>query len=141
MDEKTARQYRDAGQLPSRLNAERTWRTRPDPFKEVWPGLKQMLDLDDGLEAKTLFEYLQREDPGRFADGQLRTLQRRVKVWRALEGPAKETYFAQIHEPGRLCHHHDSGPSLRPSALPFRPDLLQTSVSSQKQLYKDVGVM
>jgi hypothetical protein len=43
-----------------------------------------MLDLDDGLEAKTLFEYLQREDPGRFADGQLRTLQRRVKVWRAL---------------------------------------------------------
>ena len=103
MDEKTARRYRDAGQLPSQLQAEHTWRTREDPFEEVWPGLKQMLDLDDGLEAKTLFESLQREDPGRFADGQLRTLQRRVKVWRALEGPAKETYFAQIHEPGRLC--------------------------------------
>ena len=103
MDEKTARKYRDAGQLPSQLQTEHTWRTRPDPFEEVWPGLKQMLELDDGLEAKTLFEYLQREDPGRFADGQLRTLQRRVKVWRALEGPAKETYFAQVHEPGRLC--------------------------------------
>ena len=103
MDEKTARKYRDAGQLPSQLQAEHTWRTRPDPFEEVWPGLKQMLELDDGLEAKTLFEYLQREDLGRFADGQLRTLQRRVKVWRALEGPAKETYFAQVHEPGRLC--------------------------------------
>ena len=60
MDEKTARRYRDAGQLPSQLQAEHTWRTREDPFEEVWPGLKQMLDLDDGLEAKTLFEYLQR---------------------------------------------------------------------------------
>ena len=103
MDEKTERQYRDAGQLPSQLHAEHTWRTRPDPFEQVWPGLKQMLELDDGLEAKTLFEYLQRKDPGRFADGQLRTLQRRVKVWRALEGPATETYFAQVHELGRLC--------------------------------------
>ena len=103
MDEKTARKYRDTGQLPSQTKVEHTWRTRPDCFEEVWPDLQEMLELNDGLEAKTLFDYLQREQPGRFADGQLRTLQRRVKVWRALEGPAKETYFAQIHEPGQLC--------------------------------------
>ena len=36
-------------------------------------------------------DYLQRQHLGRFADGQLRTLQRRVKMWRALEGPARET--------------------------------------------------
>ncbi len=103
MDEKTARKYRDAEQLPSQMKTEHTWRTRPDPFEQVWPGLEQMLGVNDGLEAKTLFEFLQREHPGRFPDGQLRTLQRRVKVWRALEGPSKEVYFAQVHEPGQLC--------------------------------------
>jgi hypothetical protein len=56
-----------------------------------------------GLEAKTLFEWLQREYPGRYADGQIRTLQRRIKLWRAMEGPAQEVYFGQKHEPGKLC--------------------------------------
>ena len=50
-----------------------------------------------------MFADLQRRFPGRFADGQLRTLQRRVKRWRALHGPAKEVFFAQVHHPGRLC--------------------------------------
>ena len=45
----------------------------------------------------------QTEHPGRFADGQVRTLQRRLKQWRALHGPAKEVFFAQVHHPGRLC--------------------------------------
>ena len=51
----------------------------------------------------TLFRQLQREHPGRFPDGQLRTFQRRVKTWRASHGPAKEVFFAQVHTPGRLC--------------------------------------
>jgi len=55
-----------------------------------------------GLEAKTLFEALQRQYPGRFADGQLRTLQRHIKRWRATEGPGREVFFAQRHVPGRL---------------------------------------
>ena len=54
------------------------------------------------MEAKSLFEHLQRQHPGRFQDGQLRTLQRRIKVWRALDGPAKEVFFPQEHEPGEL---------------------------------------
>jgi hypothetical protein len=45
---------------------------------------------------------LQRRSPGQFADGQLRTLQRRIKVWRASEGPAKEVFFPQLHHPGEL---------------------------------------
>ena len=85
MDEKTARKWRDAGGLPSQMKAEHTWRTRPDPFEEVWPSLTPFLETNPGLQAKELFEHLQREDPGRYADGQLRTLQRRVKVWRALD--------------------------------------------------------
>jgi hypothetical protein len=43
------------------------------------------------------------EYPGRFSDGQIRTLQRRIKLWRATEGPAREVYFGQVHVQGRLC--------------------------------------
>lgn len=104
MDEKTARKYRDIGKLPSELKAERirTWRTREDPFEEVWEQVKSFLENNPGLEAKTLFEHLQRQHPGCFPDGQIRTFQRRVKSWRAQEGPAREVFFSQIHRPGRL---------------------------------------
>ncbi len=103
MDEKTARKYRKQCKLPSEIKREHTWRTRIDPFEEVWDGIKSMIEINPGLEAKTLFEDLQRRFPGRFADGQLRTLQRRIKHWKAVEGPSKEVFFNQIHKPGELC--------------------------------------
>ena len=103
MDEKTARKYRGIGKLPSEIQVSHTWRTRPDPFAEVWEEVAVQLAAHPGLQAKTLFVDLQRRYPGRFADGQLRTLQRRIKVWRATEGPAKEIYFPQMHHPGVLC--------------------------------------
>jgi hypothetical protein len=102
MDEKTARKYRKLGKLPSELEQPHTWRTRQDPFEDSWDGIKSMLEINPGLEAKTIFEDLQRRNPSRFADGQLRTLQRRIKVWRASEGPAKEVFFTQLHHPGQL---------------------------------------
>jgi hypothetical protein len=102
MDEKTARKYRRLGKLPSELDTAHRWRTRKDPFEEVWHEIKSMLEINAGLEAKTIFADLQRRNPGRFADGQLRTLQRRIKVWRASEGPAKEVFFPQLHHPGQL---------------------------------------
>ena len=103
MDEKTARKYRELGKLPSDIKVDHTWRTREDPFIEVWEEVKGRLEINPGLEAKTLFEDLQRRYPGEFADGQLRTLQRRIKIWRALEGPPKEVFFPQEHHPGELC--------------------------------------
>jgi len=103
MDEKTARKYLRLGKLPSEIEVEHTWRTREDSFAEVWEELKAKLEINPGLESKTLFEYLQRCFPGKFSDGQLRTLQRKVKVWRALEGPPKEVFFEQKHSPGELC--------------------------------------
>lgn len=103
MSERTARRYKRLGKLPSEVAVEHTWRTREDPFEEVWKEAEGLLAENPGLEAKTIFEHLQRKYPGRFQDGQLRTLQRRVRYWRATEGPAKEVYFAQVHEPGKLC--------------------------------------
>jgi hypothetical protein len=103
MDAKTARKYRHADQLPSESFTPQTWRTREDPFQEVWPAIRDRLELNPGLQAKTLFEDLQRRFPGRFPDGQLRTLQRKIKAWRATEGPPKEVFFDQVHTPGELC--------------------------------------
>jgi hypothetical protein len=104
MNRQTARKYRAAaGKMPSESRAEHDWRTRADPFAEVWPWVAEQLSVNPGLEAKTLLEALQREHPERgFSDGQLRTLQRQVKRWRGLEGPGKEVFFAQVHHPGRL---------------------------------------
>ena len=92
MDEKTARKYRKAGLLPSELKKARDWRTRPDAFAEVWPEIETMLGEAPGLEAITLFEDLQRRRDGEFADGQLRTLQRRIRLWRGLHGPEAEVF-------------------------------------------------
>ncbi|OQA94970.1 MAG: Integrase core domain protein [Chloroflexi bacterium ADurb.Bin222] len=103
IDPKTARKYRDGGALPSANEHRHDWRTRTDPFEDVWDEVVALLKVNAGLQANTLFAELQRRHPGRFQDGQLRTLQRKVKVWRALEGPAKEVFFAQEHHPGDLC--------------------------------------
>jgi len=100
--EDTARKYLKAGALPSEMRSAHTWRTRQDPFEEEWEGIRELLEVNPGLSPKTIFEHLCREHPGRFSAGQLRTLQRRVKVWLALEGPAREVYFPQVYAPGEL---------------------------------------
>ena len=103
MDEKTARKYRSLGKLPHEVGGDHFWRTREDSFNDIWAEVEENLRINPGLEAKTLFEDLQRRYPGRFGDGQLRTLQRRVKIWRALQGPPREVFFPQVHRPGELC--------------------------------------
>jgi len=102
MTEKTARKWARLGKLPSEVKTPRTWRTRQDPFEAVWERVRPMFELNPGLEAKTVFAFLQREQPGIFDDGQLRTLQRRVKRWRALEGPGQQVFFPQTYQPGEL---------------------------------------
>jgi len=102
MDRKTARGYLEMGKLPSQIPAaKRTWRTREDPFAADWPELEAMLDDAPELEAQTLFDDLVRRKPGKYQEGQVRTLQRRVKVWRAQYGPDKEVFFPQEHKPGK----------------------------------------
>ena len=49
MDEKTARKYRMLGKLPSELDTAHTWRTRKNPFEDVWHEIKSMLQINAGL--------------------------------------------------------------------------------------------
>jgi hypothetical protein len=103
MDVKTARKYLDSGRLPSQMKTPRTWRTREDPFSDIWPEVEALVKDAPGLQALTIFQELQRRYPAQFQDGQLRTLQRRIRVWRGLYGPDQEVYFPQQHHPGRLA--------------------------------------
>jgi hypothetical protein len=64
------------------INHTRTWRTREDPFADIWSELRVQLELNPAQTAKDLLQDLQKRRPGRFRDGQLRTLQRRVREWR-----------------------------------------------------------
>lgn len=100
--ERTARRVERRGGI-SRGGKGRHWRTRSDPFEEVWePELLPQLEGCPQLNAVTLLEELQRRYPDHYPDKLLRTLQRRVKQWRALQGPEKEVMFRQSHPPGEL---------------------------------------
>ena len=100
MDRKTGRKYIRTGKLPSQQVRERDYRTRQDPFEDEWPKLRLMFEQAPELEAKAVFEWLMKWEPGTYEEGQLRTFQRRIKHWRATEGPPKEVFFAQDHRPG-----------------------------------------
>jgi len=75
----SGRRYRQT----KKYQGPRWWRTRVDPFAEVWAVMQERLTADPTRTAKDLFQELQAEHPGRFPDMQLRTLQRRVQQWRA----------------------------------------------------------
>ena len=102
VDRQTARKYIAAGKGPAELQAKHTWRTRPDPLDPIWEEVTRMLRDAPELEAKTLFEYfLARPDNG-LEESHLRTFFRRVRHWRATQGPEREVFFAQERQPGQL---------------------------------------
>jgi transposase len=106
MDRKTARDYlRDKRGPKQRRKARpaRTWRTRPDPLKPLWPLAEPFLAVTPELEAKALFEHLLARLPEAEraeASCALRTFQRRVEEWRRHHGPPKEVFFPQATRPG-----------------------------------------
>ena len=101
ISERSARRIEEAQSLPSQRPA-RDWRTRQDPLESVWDSeVTPLLQTDARLNAVTLLEELQRRYPGQWDSSVLRTLQRRIRLWRAQFGAEREVYFAQEHPPGR----------------------------------------
>ncbi|OGA26943.1 MAG: integrase [Betaproteobacteria bacterium RIFCSPLOWO2_12_61_14] len=98
----SARRIESSVVLPSQ-RPPRHWRTRADPLREIWEAeVVPMLSGAPSLMAVTVFEELQRRHPERLGESVLRTLQRRVRQWRAENGTEREIFFAQEHPPGRL---------------------------------------
>lgn len=101
VSERTAREI-EHGKRKEPGQSERHWRTRKDPLANVWVSeLEPMLEQSPKLQAITLLEHLQATYSDQYEDSILRTLQRRVKTWRALSGPDKEVMFRQQHDAGR----------------------------------------
>ena len=103
MSVRSARKW-ERGTLPTERERPRRWKTRRDPFGEVWKAEVEPLldqDLEGVLEATSVLGYLSERHPGRFDRSHLRTMQRRLSDWRALNGPGKEVFFQQEHVPGR----------------------------------------
>jgi hypothetical protein len=98
MSIRTARRLDGAGRA---AKPPRDYRTRRDPFEDIWVAeVEPLLQRDARLRAVTLFADLQVRYPGRFPDGQVRTLERRVRQWRAVCGPSRPVIFPQVHPPG-----------------------------------------
>ena len=103
MSVRTARSWQH-GPLPSEGRTSRAWRTRPDSFASIWSEAVEPLlqrDRERVLQATTVLECLEERYLGRSSPAQLRTLQRRLRDWRALHGPEQEVFFPQVHPPGR----------------------------------------
>ena len=106
----------DGAEIPARsmtareMQERHTWRTRPDPFADTWEEIRQLLLAEPELQPKTLFEHLQRTYPGHFPDGQVRTLRRRIKFWRAtgLNNLVDTREFTRAYE-GLLRHYRIHG--------------------------------
>ena len=99
---RSGRRIERAGGLPSKQEA-RQWRTRADPLAQWWESdIRPLLAEAPALNAVTILEELQRRYPEVVSPLLLRTLQRRLRQWRAEHGGEREIYFAQQHPPGRL---------------------------------------
>jgi len=134
MSVRSARTWQ-AGPVPSETKKARSWRTRADPFAAVWTTIILPLLVADTkrvLEAKTLIEVLDEKQPGQFGAGQVRTLQRRMRDWRAVHGPEKEVFFEQQHVAGReaaidFTHGEELGVTV--AGKPFRHLLFEFVLS------------
>ena len=100
MSERTARKYEHAGQLPSQIKRPHTWNTRTNPFEQDWPWVMAQLERDPALQGSTLFALLCEQHPDRYRSTQVRTLQRHIARWRAIQGPEQDVIFQQQHVPG-----------------------------------------
>ena len=94
------------------------------------------------LKATTIIEWLAEHHPGRFIASQLRTLQRRLQDWRALNGPDQEVYFPQEHPPGReaqIDFTHGNPLGMTIASQPYPHMLFQLILSHSGWRYAEVA--
>ena len=82
----TARRYRDEPTRLSEPKPPRTWRTRTNPFEDVWDEVATLLSDDPALAPITLWRWLNERHPARFKATQLPTFRRHIHQWHALHG-------------------------------------------------------
>src|SRR5271166_2362536 len=88
--------------LPSQKKMPRG-RRRPDPLAKIWDAeVVPILKAAPGIRSIAVFDEIRRRHPG-LNPNIRRTLERRMRTWRAVEGPEQDVIFRQEHEPGRIA--------------------------------------
>lgn len=101
LSERTARRIEE-GTLSPGNPVKRRWRTRTDPLEVLWENtVLPLLKVNPALLPSTLHEHLCEHASEQYNNTVRRTLQRRIKAWKAQHGPAKEVIFRQVKVPGR----------------------------------------
>jgi hypothetical protein len=100
VSQKTARKYIKQKRLPNQQK-KLPPRSRPNPFEEHWDKVTGMLEISPELQAQTILSYLTEMYPEHYKLNQIRSLQRRLKDWRAHHGADKPVMFRQDLKPGR----------------------------------------
>jgi hypothetical protein len=110
----TAYRIEEDPRLPSQKKAPRRRRWQ-DPLAAVWDSeVVPLLKSTPGLRPIAIFDEIRRRHP-EIGAGIRRTLERRIRTWRALNGAEQDVIFRQEHPPGRL----GSGGGAVPSASSF----------------------
>lgn len=77
-------------------------RRRPDPLADIFDAeVVPLLESAPGIRPVAIFDELKRRHED-LAPGVRRTLERRIRAWRALHGEEREVIFRQVHEAGRM---------------------------------------
>jgi transposase len=100
IDPKTAGKYIKGEAGPEKEPGERCWRTHPDAFAQVWPGVEEMLFREPELQAKVIFEKLLEKECGKFSQRQRRSFERRVRAWKGRHGavvPCGSSLLTESH--------------------------------------------
>jgi hypothetical protein len=97
----TGRRLDQDPRLPSRKKVPRG-RRRPDPLVGIWETeILPLLEAHPGLRPFAVIEEMQRRHPDRDWLGVRRTVERRIRHWKAIYGPERDVVFRQVHPPGR----------------------------------------
>lgn len=98
---RTAYRIENDPRLPSQMPRPRG-RRRPDPLITIFDAeIVPMLEAAPDMRPIAIFEEMQRRHP-ELPDGVRRTMERRIRQWRALNGKDRDVIFRQVQEPGRM---------------------------------------
>jgi hypothetical protein len=89
---------------PAKRDAEKhEWRTRLDPFAEAWEELRERLEIEPGLQAKTLFEHLRQRQPGRVYGRAVTDAAAEDQTLARDRGSGERGVLRAEAQPGQLC--------------------------------------
>ena len=81
----------------------RDYRTRADPLADIWDQeVVPMLEASSKLRPVTIYHELCRRFPDKIDHAVRRTIERRIRDWRAINGAERPVIFPQVQVPGRM---------------------------------------